>query len=312
MNKVIYTRYGNADVLQIAEAAVPTLHENDILVKVKAVSINPLDWKLFKGEMKMISGFRFPKGAGIDFSGIIERTGSRISKFKKTDEVFGLTDVFKGGALAEYIIVGEKDIAIKPKNISFEQAAALPVVGSSALQILDKLVSIKNGTELLINGATGGIGMIVTQLASKRGAVITAVTNLKGRELAKRWGADEIIDYKTQNILSIHKTFDIVIDLSGKLTFKNAKPILKSESVFISTIPGPGAIIGSFINNIFSGKKYKILLLKASPEYLKSLAALTEEGLDIMVEKSYPLTSVKEAYNEAAKGGILGKVVITI
>src|SRR4051794_2782747 len=107
MKKVIYNQYGNADVLQIAEISLPTMTINDILVKVKAVSINPLDWKLIKGEMKMMSGSKFPKGGGIDFSGIIEKAGSNISKFKKGEEVFGLTNVFKGSALAEYIIVGE-------------------------------------------------------------------------------------------------------------------------------------------------------------------------------------------------------------
>jgi NADPH:quinone reductase-like Zn-dependent oxidoreductase len=312
MKKIIYNRYGNAEVLEVAETEIPTIHDNDILVKAKAVSINPLDWKLFKGEMKMMSGSKFPKGVGIDFSGIIEKVGTNISKLKKGDEVFGLTDLFKGGALAEYIVVSEKDIAIKPRNISFEQAAALPVVGSSALQILDKLVSIKNGTKILINGATGGIGMLFTQLASKSGATVTAVASLKGSELAKKWGADETIDYKTKNILSIHKKFDVVIDLSGKLTFKKAKPLLKSQAVFVNTIPSLKAIIGAFINNIFSRKKYKVLILKPTAGYLKSLALLTEEGLDIIVDRSYPLTSVKEAYSEVARGGILGKAVIVI
>jgi NADPH:quinone reductase-like Zn-dependent oxidoreductase len=179
MKKVIYNQYGNADVLQLIETPVPAIPENGILVKIKAVSINPLDWKIFKGEEKMMSGSKFPKGIGIDFSGIIEKTGSNISSFKKGDEVFGLLDAFKGDALAEYIVVREKDIAIKPKNISFEQAAASPVVGLSALQILNKLSSIKSGTRLLINGATGGIGMFLTQLAKKRGAIVTAVTSSK-------------------------------------------------------------------------------------------------------------------------------------
>ena len=312
MKNVIYNRYGNSDVLQVVESQIPALPESGILIRVKAVSINPLDWKIFKGELKMMSGSKFPKGVGIDFSGIIEKTASNVSTFKKGDEVFGLLDVFKGGALAENIVVREKDIAIKPKNISFEQAAALPVVGSSALQIFSKLVSAESGTEILVNGATGGIGMIVTQLAKQKGARVTAFTSSKGIILAKQWGADEVFDYKKQNILSVGKTFDVVVDLSGKLSFNDAKSLLKAQGTFISTIPSLKAIIGSFLNNIFPGKKVRVLLLKPTRDDLDLLVKLAQDGLDIIVDKTYPITNVKAAYDEVAKGGLLGKAVITL
>jgi NADPH:quinone reductase-like Zn-dependent oxidoreductase len=311
MKKVIYNRYGNAEVLQLIETPVPAIPENGILVKIKAVSINPLDWKIFKGEEKLMTGSKFPKGIGIDFSGIIETTGSN-SSFKKGDEVFGLLGAFEGDALAEYLVVRESDIAIKPADISFEQAAASPVVGASALQILNTLASVKNGTRLLINGATGGIGMFLTQLAKKRGAVVTAVTSSKGVVLAKKWGADEVIDYKAQNILATDKRFDVVADLSGKLSFNNAKPLLNAGATFITTIPGLKTLAGSFLNNLFSATKYKVLILKPTNNSLKLLAGFIEDGLDIVVEKVYPITAVKAAYEEVAKGGIIGKAVITV
>jgi NADPH:quinone reductase-like Zn-dependent oxidoreductase len=311
MKKVIYNRYGNAEVLQLIETPVPAIPENGILVKIKAVSINPLDWKIFKGEEKLMTGSKFPKGIGIDFSGIIETTGSN-SSFKKGDEVFGLLGAFEGDALAEYLVVRESDIAIKPADISFEQAAASPVVGASALQILNTLASVKNGTRLLINGATGGIGMFLTQLAKKRGAVVTAVTSSKGVVLAKKWGADEVIDYKAQNILATDKRFDVVADLSGKLSFNNAKRLLNAGGTFITTIPGLKTLAGSFLNNLFSATKYKVLILKPTNNSLKLLAGFIEDGLDIVVEKVYPITAVKAAYEEVAKGGIIGKAVITV
>jgi NADPH:quinone reductase-like Zn-dependent oxidoreductase len=312
MKKIIYNQYGNTGVLQMIEAPIPAMSENGILVKVSAVSINPLDRKIFKGEEKMMSGSKFPKGIGIDFSGIIENTGSNINRFKKGDEVFGLYDAFKGEALAEYIVVREKDIAIKPKNISFEQAAASLVVGLSALQILDKLSSVKSGTRILINGATGGIGMFLIQLAKKKGAIVTAVTSSKGMVMAKKWGADEIIDYRTQNILSLRKTFDVLVDLSGKLSFKDSKSLLNPRATFITTIPGLKTIIGSFLNNLFSATKYKLLILKPADDSLNLLAGLIEDGLDIIVEKVYPITAAKSAYEEVALGGIVGKAVITV
>jgi NADPH:quinone reductase-like Zn-dependent oxidoreductase len=259
-----------------------------------------------------MSGSKFPKGVGIDFSGTIENMGSGISNFKKADEVFGLLDAFKGEALAEYIVVNEQDIALKPANISFEQAAASPVVGLSALQILDKLSSITSGTRLLINGATGGIGMFLLQLAKKRGAVITAVTGSKGVAVAKKWGADEVIDYKTQNILRVNQQFDVVVDLSGKISFKDAKPLLHPRATFVTTLPGLKTIAGSYLNNLFSATKFKVLILEPAKGSLNLLAGLIRDGLDIVVEKQYPMTAAQAAYNEVAQGGLTGKAVITI
>jgi NADPH:quinone reductase-like Zn-dependent oxidoreductase len=177
---------------------------------------------------------------------------------------------------------------------------------------LNKLSNIKSGTSILINGATGGIGMFLTQLAKKKGAIVTAVASTKGIEIAQGWGADEIIDYKKQNVLSLSKTFDVVVDLSGRLGFKDAKGLLKPQGIFIATIPGLKTIIGSFINNIFSAKKYKVLILKPASGDLELLADSIEDKLDITVEKTYPMTSVKEAYTEVAKGGLLGKAVIVL
>src|ERR1700722_1853304 len=159
MKNVIYRQYGGVDVLEMVEEAIPKVTPSTVLVKVKAVSINPIDWKIRAGEMKMMSGSKFPKSVGIDFSGIVEKTGSSVNKFKKGDEVFGSVDQFKEGVLAEYVLVSENNIAIKPKSISFEKAAAIPVVGFAALQIFDKLIDVQKGTEVLIIGATGGVGM---------------------------------------------------------------------------------------------------------------------------------------------------------
>lgn len=311
MKKVIYKQYG-ADVLQVIETPVPAITDNEILVKIKAVSINPLDWKIFKGEMKLMSGSKFPKGVGIDFSGIVEKRGNSISGFKKGDEVFGLLDAFKGEALAEYIVVREKDIAIKPKIISFEQAAAAPVVGLSALHIVDKLSTIKRGTSILINGATGGIGMFLIQLAKKKGATVTAITSSKGMAIAKKWGADEILDYKTQDIFAATKRYDVVVDLSGKLSFKSSKSLLNPQATFITTLPGLQTMAGSFINNLFSATKYKVLVLKSTPDSIQSLASLIDEGIDIVVEKQYPITAASAAYKEVAQGGLVGKAVIIV
>ena len=312
MKKVIYNKYGKEEVLEIKDHPLPVINKNQLLLKVKSASINPLDWKLYRGDMKMMSGRKFPKSVGIDFSGIVEETGNNASSFKKGDEVFGLLALFKGGALAEYIVVGEKDIAKKTANISFEQAASLPVTGLSALQIVKQLASVKKGDDVLINGATGGVGMFTLQIAKKQGANITTVTSTKGVALAKKWGADIALDYTQQNIFDYDKQFDVIIDLSDKLPFRSAKKIMKSPAIFVNTAPALKAIVGSFLHNLFSSKKHKILFLKSSREQLNELAELAKGGLDIMVNKSYPLSDVKEAYKEISKNGVMGKAVINV
>jgi len=299
MKKVTYNRFGGTDVLQLTEAPIP---EGEIIVKVKAVSINPLDWKLWQGEMKLMSGRTFPKSVGIDFSGIVEQGNG---KFRKGDEVFGIASLFKGGALAEYVGVKATDITHKPGNISFEEAAGLPVAGAAALQIFDKLVKLQPGMQVLINGAGGGIGPFAIQLAKKAGALVTAVVGPAAIDLVSKLGSDVVINYQKENVLTSGKIFDAVIDLSGKMTYKQAKAILKKNGVYVNTSPGFKEIIGSK----FSGGRNKPLLLKPSPAYLKTLAS---SALQVFISRRYNFTDYRKAYDEVKKGGVAGKAVFVV
>jgi len=312
MKKIIYSKFGGAGVLQMTDVPIPAVQETTVLIKVKAASINPLDWKIRNGEMKLMSGSKFPRGIGIDFSGIVEKSDTVANKYKKGDEVYGILDVFKGEALSEYITANEKNIAIKPLNISFEQAAAMPVVGSAALQIFKTLVNLKKGTEILINGASGGIGMFATQIAKMEGALVTTVVGESGIQVVKDWGADFVVNYGNEDVLKGNKQYDVVIDLSDKMPFSKAKRIMKHSSTYIHTTPGPKEIISSFFINLFSSKKYKLLMLKPSPEYLAELTGYAERGITIVVSKVYPFHSFKEAYDEVPKGKFIGKAVITM
>ncbi len=312
MKQVIYSRFGDESILEIAERPVPAIKENEILIRVKAVSINPLDWKIYQGEMKLMSGSKFPRQAGIDFSAIVEKRGNAVQNFKEKDEVLGLTGVFKGGALAEYLVVKESEIALKPANISFEQAAALPVVGLSALQIADQLANIRKDQELLINGAAGGVGMLLIQFAKARGARVTAMVSAAGMAAAKTWGADAIMDYKLHNIRKLEQKFDAVIDLSTTLMFKDVRKLLKHDSVFVSTLATPAVLLASFVHNLFSKKKFKVLLLKPAADQLKALSQLAKGKLEITLHKSYPFANLQEAYRESRQGHIIGKSVIRV
>jgi NADPH:quinone reductase-like Zn-dependent oxidoreductase len=312
MRKVIYNQFGNESVLDLTVQPIPTFKNDELLIRVKAVSINPLDWKVYGGEMKLMSGSKFPKAVGIDFSGIIENTGDLVSRFKAGDNVIGMMDVFKGGALADYVIVKEAALSLKPANISFEQAAALPVTGLSAIQIIDELAAVGKNQDILINGATGGIGLFAVQIAKQRGAKVTAVVGSNGVDEAKKWGADTIIDRSKQNVLLMPQRFDAVIDLSTTLPFNSAKKLMKSKAVFITTLPTPVTLIYSFFNNLLSAKKLKVLIVKPSIKKFSSLTELAEKDLQIVLYKTYSITQIREAYQEARQGKIIGKSIIVL
>ena len=312
MRKVLYNRFGDEQVLEVREQPTPTIAKKQLLIQVKATSINPLDWKIYGGQLKLLSGSKFPKGVGIDFAGIVTQVGPGVTRFQVGDAVFGLLDVFKGGALADYVVVTEADITLKPATLSFDQAAALPVAGLAALQIVDQLAAISQGHEVLINGATGGVGLFTIQLAKKRGARVTAVVGPAGVQRATQLGADVVIDYTKQNISQLAQQFDTLIDLSDKLAFKAAKKLLKPRATFVGTLPSPQGLIRSFLHNLFSAKKRKILILKPTPAGLNTLAALAQDQLQIPVEKVYTLANVRQAYQETSRSQVKGKAVVVL
>jgi NADPH:quinone reductase-like Zn-dependent oxidoreductase len=292
MKAIAYQKFGNTDVLQTVEETKPSIQSNQVLVKVKAVSVNPMDWKIRKGEMKLMSGSKFPKHTGVDFAGIIEDAGN--SGFKKGDEVFGVVkNMMKEGALAEYVAVPSSLIWKKPALISFAQAASIPVVGFAAVTALQKMGNINAQTKILINGATGGFGMFLLQLLKQYGATVTAVTNTKATGFAKKWGANSVIDYTKENVLSQNIAYDIIIDLSGKMGYANAKRIMKSKALFLNTAPKPIEIPTSLLKNLFTGKKHVVVLSGPSAKSMDLLLSAINNGLQIEVNKIFPFTQAK-------------------
>ena len=311
MNAIAYQQFGNIDVLQTIEEPIPAVQVNQVLVKVKAVSINPMDWKIRKGEMKLMSGSKFPKHTGVEFAGIIEDAGA--TNFKKGDEVFGVVkNSMKEGALAEYIAVPASSVWKKPASIDFPQAASIPITGAAAVTAWGKMGIINAQTKILVNGATGGFGMFLLQLLKHKGADITAVANTKSMEIAKKWGAGSVIDYTRENVLSKNITYDIVIDLSGKMGYKNAKKIMKPKALFLNPTPKPVEILTSLLGNLFTGKKHIALITAPTEKNITLLLNAIDKGLEIEINKVFPFAQSKEAYHYAERGGYVGKVAIEI
>jgi NADPH:quinone reductase-like Zn-dependent oxidoreductase len=313
MKAIVYQKFGKIDVLQMLEMSKPTVQSNQVLVKVKAFSINPMDWKIRKGEMTLMSGSKFPKYTGADFAGTIENIGASVSGFSIGDEVFGVVkNIMKEGVSAEYVAIPASLIWKKPSNISFAQAASIPVVGTAAVTALEKMGNINAQTKILINGATGGFGMFLLQLLKQRSANVTAVTSSKGAEFAKKWGANSVIDYTKENALSHKATYDIVIDLSGKMGYQNAKQIMKSKAIFLNPTPKPIEIPLSLLKNLFTSQKHIVILSSPSTKYTDVLVSAVKNGLQIEVNKVFPFAEYKDAYQYAEQGGYIGKVAVEI
>ncbi len=313
MKTIAYKVFGDTGVLQTIDEQKPSILPNQVLVKVKAVSINPLDWKIRKGEMKLMSGSKFPKHTGTDFAGVIEDAGTSVANFKKGDEVFGMVkNNMKDGALAEYVAVPSTSIWKKPAGINFVQAASIPTAGAAAVTAFQKMGRINPDSRILINGATGGFGMFLLQLLRDTGAGTTAVTGTEALAFAKEWGAGSVVDYKKDNVLSQKVVYDIVIDLSGKMRYSNAKRIMKPCALFLNPVPGLSDIITSPVRNLFRSKKHVALLTAPSEENIHSLLNAISKGLQIEVSKTFAFNQAKEAYKYAEKGGYPGKIAIEV
>jgi len=313
MKAIVYQEFGTADVLQTVEQPKPVIKADQVLVRVKAFSINPMDWKIRKGEMTLMSGSKFPKYTGADFAGIVEQIGNSVKDLKIGDEVFGVVkNMMKEGVSAQYVAVTSSLIWKKPADISFAQAASIPVVGTAAITALEKMGEINAQTNILVNGATGGFGMFLLQLLKQRGANVTAVTSSKEATFAKKWGADSVIDYTIEDVLARKETYDIVIDLSGKMGYKNARQIMKSTALFLNPTPKHIEIPLSLLKNLFSSKKHIVVLASPSTKYTDILLGAIKNGLIIEVNKVFPFADYKEAYQYAEQGGYIGKVVVEI
>ncbi len=313
MKAIAINRYGSAEVLRYAEVEEPKIKPDQMLVKVYATSVNPVDWKIRNGWLKIFTGNKFPISLGFDLSGEVVAVGDRVTQFKPGELVYADLDSPPGGAYAEYAAVPEGNAALKPTNITHEQAAAVPLAALTALQALRDQGQIKQGDKVLINGASGGVGSFAVQIAKVLGAEVTAVCSQKNIELVKSLGADRVIDYTQQDFTQEPAQYDIIFDVVGKQSFSRCKNILKWNSVYISTLPTADSLLQGFLTTFIPGKKARVILRKASGKDLAYLKDLIEAGkIHSVIDRTYPLSEVVAAHTYSETEHAAGKIVITV
>ncbi|MBD1810833.1 NAD(P)-dependent alcohol dehydrogenase [Microcoleus vaginatus DQ-U2] len=313
MKAVAFDRYGSAEELLYRELEKPIAKSNELLVRVRASSVNPVDWKIRKGHLQLLTGYNFPRIVGSDISGVVVEVGREVTKFQPGDEVYTFLNPISGGACAEYAVVAESDAAIKPKNITHVEAAAVPIAGLTALQSLRDLGEIQAGNKVLINGASGGVGTFSVQFAKAMNAEVTGVCSAKNRELVKSLGADFVLDYEEIDFTQQTDKYDIILDAVGTRTFAECEKVLQPEGVYISTLPSFENLAPMLTSWFLSGKKAKFILANANTSDLEALRELIEsDKVEPIVDRTYSLAEVAAAHAYSETGRAIGKIAIVI
>ncbi|HPF25331.1 MAG TPA: NAD(P)-dependent alcohol dehydrogenase [Steroidobacteraceae bacterium] len=325
MKAVTRRCYGSPDVLAVEDLPRPEPKGNQLLVRVRAAAINPLDWHEIRGTpylIRMAEGIGAPKDPhlGIDFAGVVEAVGSEVTKFRPGDEIFG----GRNGALAEYILVRETgSIAHKPANVSFEQAAGTYVAGLTALQALRDRGAIRPGDKVLINGASGGVGTFAVQIAKSMGADVTGVCSTRNVELVRSLGAQRVVDYTKEDFTASTERFDVIMDNVVNRPLLDIRKVLKPRGKYLAIGgggPDENPWIGAFkapikaaVISWFVDQDMAFFLSHASTEDVVALARLMEQGkVTTVVDRRYPLVDIQEAVRYLETGRARGKVVLTM
>lgn len=319
MKAVVYPKYGSPDVLQLKDVDKPIPKDNEVLIRVKASTVNRTDCGFRNPQylaVRLVGGLLKPKKQilGSELAGVVEATGKLVKTFKAGDEVFGLS-TFNFGTHAEYICIQEeKSITIKPANISFNEAAAVSDGGFLALAFIKK-IDFTNSPSILVNGASGSIGSACVQLASYFGAKVTAVCNTKDFELLKSLGAKEVIDYTKEDFTEKGKMYDVVIDAVGKSSFFRCRKILKPKGIYFSSELGylSQNIFLALLSPLSHGKKVLFPIPKDTKEDIIFIKQLMEAGkYKAVIDRIYPFKHIVEATRYVETGQKVGNVVILI
>ncbi|MGD8969324.1 MAG: NAD(P)-dependent alcohol dehydrogenase [Anaerolineae bacterium] len=324
MKAIVHTEYGPPDELQLKEVEKPVPKDNEVLIRILATTVTTSDCnirnltfvpKLLRLPMRMQLGLLRPKNRilGFDLAGDVEAAGKDVTRFKTGDQVFGTTEPAYG-AHAEYICLPEDGVlTLKPANMTYEEAATIPVMANTALHFIRDLGNVQAGQKILINGASGGIGTFAVQLARYYGAEVTGVCSSTNLELVRSLGADQVIDYTREDFTKTGQTYDVIFDAVGKSSFSRCRSSLKEGGIYLDTLPRLATLLQVQWTSMMGSKKVKMQGAPAILENLLFLKGLIEAGkLKTVIDRRYPLEQTAEAFRYVEKGHKKGNVVITV
>jgi NADPH:quinone reductase-like Zn-dependent oxidoreductase len=321
MRAVLYCSYGDPDVLAIDEIEKPTPGPAQLLVRVQAASVNPLESHFMRGEpylMRFGNGLRKPSAIrlGVDFAGTVEAVGSEVTTFKPGDAVFG----GRNGALADYVVVAARSVVAKPANLSFSQAAAVPVAALTALQAVRDKGRVRAGQQVLVNGASGGVGTFVVQIAKSFGATVTGVSSTRNLELVRTLGADHTVDYTRGDYTRGTARYDVIIDMVGNHSLRANRGVLQPDGIYVM-VGGPSGrwiapldrVVGMMAVRPFVSQELTFFISTLNVADLDTLRDLMQAGtITPVIDREYPLEQVAAALRHLETGRARGKIVVTL
>ena len=332
MKAFILDRYGSADRMRAGEMPDPEVRDHDVLVQIHAAGVNLLDSKIRNGEFKLILPYHLPLILGHDVAGVVVRVGSRARRFKPGDEVYARPADGRIGAFAEFIAIKEEDVAIKPKALSMEEAASIPLVGLTGWQALIERANLKKGQSVLIHAGSGGVGTFAIQLAKHVGATVATTTSTANVDLVRGLGADIVTDYKKEDFADVLRDYDVVLQSLDKVTLEKSLRVLKPGGLLMSISGPPDAafarsigaswvlrtIMGVLSYRITAKAKrcqarYSFLFMRANGDQLTEITSLIDDGIiRPVVDRVFPFASTKEAMAYVEAGRAKGKVVVSL
>lgn len=273
MRRIQYHRYGNVDEMKLETFEVAELRPDEVSLKVRFAAINPVDWKIRNGDLKIVTGRKFPRGMGCDFSSEVVAVGANVADFSPGDPVFGLTHVKTSGALADVVVTPQNFLARKPDPLSFEQAATLGTPGVTAWNGLIDKARLKAGQHVLINGCAGAVGTAAVQIALMHGAIVSGTCSAGSAARARAMGVTEVLDYRTTDLATFLKRFDVVFDTAGTMSVATGIGLLNRGGVYLDIDPAPAKFIRSFFD-----RRLKPIICTTRPDILTALATAATSG----------------------------------
>lgn len=310
MKALAINQFGGPEVLQIQEVGMPMPKAGEVLVRVHAAGVNPVDYKTRNGSLKFISGKKFPRILGIDVAGVVEQTGSK-SRFRPGDKVFAMLSIV-GGAYAEFVCLKEEQLCLIPEGFEMSEAAAVPLASLTALQSFQKSNGIKPGDKVLVNGASGGVGSFAVQIAKALGAKVTAVCSAANTEFVRSLGADKVIDYNEEDFTKLDQQFNTVFDAVAKSSYPKCRKIIVKGGKYVSTLPNNGLFFYQ-ATNFLKSKKAHFIMAKPSGSDLALLAdMMKKKQLLPYIQKTFPLSAGNEAHRLIETERVRGKLVLEV